>query len=96
MGYNESYIENMDSREGFSADEIEVYEAMADGQEEGYPCETCGGLCDGDFCSPGCAAAAEMEECLCEDDGQPSEYTEWQDLYGGDDAYDYGDCGMDG
>jgi len=24
-----------------------------------------------------------------EDDGQPTEYEEWQDLYGGDDAYDY-------
>ena len=23
------------------------------------------------------------------DDGQPTEYEEWQDLYGGDDAYDY-------
>jgi len=35
-----------------------------------------------------------------EDDGQPSEYTEWQDLYGGDDSYQYDgyDCdfGMDG
>jgi hypothetical protein len=24
-----------------------------------------------------------------EDDGQPSEYTEWQDYMGGDDSYDY-------
>lgn len=32
-----------------------------------------------------------------EDDGQPSEYDEWQDLYGGDD-WDHGqydDCGQD-
>lgn len=27
------------------------------------------------------------------DDGQPTEYEEWQDLYGGDDMYDYNnDC----
>jgi hypothetical protein len=24
----------------------------------------------------------------CEDDGQPSEYTEWQDVFGGDDAFE--------
>lgn len=29
-----------------------------------------------------------------EDDGQPDEYTEWQDLYGGDD-WDYGQCDCD-
>lgn len=30
-----------------------------------------------------------------EDDGQPDEYTEWQDYMGGDDSpYDY-DCGFD-
>ena len=32
------------------------------------------------------------EDFHCEDDGQPSEYDEWQDLYGGDDSiYDH-DC----
>lgn len=35
-----------------------------------------------------------------EDDGQPDEYTEWQDLYGGDDQFssydDDRDFGMDG
>jgi len=25
------------------------------------------------------------------DDGQPSEYDEWQDYYGGDDGWDHGD-----
>ena len=29
------------------------------------------------------------EYCDHEDDGQPDEYTEWQDLYGGDD-WDHG------
>jgi|TARA_R110000824_G_C14956282_1_gene651505 hypothetical protein len=29
----------------------------------------------------------------CEDDGQPSEYDEWQDHYGGDD-FDYGTYGQ--
>jgi len=28
-------------------------------------------------------------ESESEHDGQPTEYEEWQDLYGGDDAYDY-------
>ena len=28
-----------------------------------------------------------------EDDGQPTEYEEWQDLYGGDDAFQYDDVG---
>lgn len=32
------------------------------------------------------AMAGESES---EHDGQPTEYEEWQDLYGGDDAYDY-------
>jgi hypothetical protein len=37
---------------------------------------------------------AEAQDCdEYEDDGQPTEYEEWQDLYGGDD-YDHGqfDC----
>ena len=29
---------------------------------------------------------------LYEDDGQPSEYDEWQDLYGGDDSIYEHDC----
>lgn len=28
------------------------------------------------------------------DDGQPDEYTEWQDVYGGDD-WDHGQCEVD-
>jgi len=31
----------------------------------------------------------EMEEIEPEDDGQPTEYEEWQDFYGGDD-WDHG------
>jgi len=30
-----------------------------------------------------------VDGCDYEDDGQPDEYTEWQDLYGGDD-WDHG------
>jgi len=29
-----------------------------------------------------------------EDDGQPSEYTEWQDFMGGDEYYDHSENGM--
>ena len=32
------------------------------------------------------------EDFHCEDDGQPSEYDEWQDLYGGDDSIYEHDC----
>lgn len=39
--------------------------------------------------------ACENRDCGDEDDGQPDEYTEWQDLHGGDDwdhgQYDYAD-----
>lgn len=49
--------------------------------EEAYTCPLCEGFDDqcpncGDFVEP-------------EDDGQPSEYDEWQDVYGGDD-WDHG------
>lgn len=43
----------------------------------------------------------EREECSFDDDGQPTEYQEWQDYMGGDDwdhgqyAEDYGDWGRD-
>lgn len=96
----------VDSREGFSVNETEVYEAMAD-MGKGYPCHYCGKLCDEDFCSQNCEDA-QMYDDECdreheENDGQPSEYTEWQDLHGGDDnpadwvydGYDR-DFGMDG
>jgi hypothetical protein len=51
-------------------------------------CEECGERCDTTFCSEECEADAHT---LVEydDDGQPSEYEEWQDLYGGDD-WDHG------
>ena len=32
--------------------------------------------------------ANELSERFMEDDGQPSEYDEWQDVYGGDDAFE--------
>jgi succinate dehydrogenase/fumarate reductase flavoprotein subunit len=32
------------------------------------------------------------EDFHCEDDGQPSEYDEWQDYYGGDDSIYEHDC----
>ena len=47
------------------------------------------GICP--CCHEHCDAVAEEEEGYdeSENDGQPDEYTEWQDLYGGDD-YDHG------
>jgi len=40
----------------------------------------------------------EQEEPTCEDeddyDGQPDEYTEWQDYMGGDEYYDHSENGM--
>lgn len=69
---------------------------------EGYPCQECGELCDGQFCSERCyddahtgAGGIEPDEDGCpeemefEDDGQPTMYEEYQDLYGGDD-WDHG------
>ena len=35
---------------------------------------------------------SEDLDALVEDDGQPSEYDEWQDLYGGDDSIYEWDC----
>lgn len=70
----------------------------------GYPCEECGQLCDETFCSAECEADAHAGvDCQedfgdfdprddgmeYEDDGQPTEYEEWQDLHGGDD-WDHG------
>ena len=39
--------------------------------------------------SPDCDLITEEETDEWEDDGQPSEYDEWQDFYGGDD-WDHG------
>jgi len=40
---------------------------------------------------------ATWHECECEacteDDGQPSEYEEWQDYFGGDEYYDHSENG---
>lgn len=63
-----------------------------------YYCENCGcelrqdeGVFD-DLCDD-CYALTDDDDF--EDDGQPSEYEEWQDLYGGDDRYEYDDVGSD-
>lgn len=57
-------------------------------------CGTCGNelveivdeYTDGEFC-PECES--ESDSMYWEDDGQPDEYTEWQDYMGGDD-WDHG------
>ena len=55
-----------------------------------FECEECGYMdADPDIC-PAC----DGEGRCFEDDGQPTEYEEWQDVYGGDD-WDHGqfdDC----
>ena len=45
-------------------------------------------------CGFGCEFPEDDEDDEPEDDGQPSEWTEWQDVFGGDDnAFDHGgDC----
>ena len=43
---------------------------------------------ENDLVMPICDACADVD--VVEDDGQPSEYDEWQDYYGGDD-WDHGD-----
>lgn len=43
---------------------------------------------ENDLVMPTCDACAEVD-CDWEDDGQPSEYDEWQDYMGGDD-WDHG------
>jgi len=41
-----------------------------------------------DMAYNGSVAVVEVEDDLYEDDGQPSSYEEYQDLYGGDDAFE--------
>jgi hypothetical protein len=65
-----------DPQDGFSASELEAYEAEMDSL---YTDEN--DVEDGDY--------ADYDEYLDEYDGQPSEYDEWQDFYGGDD-WDHG------
>jgi len=65
---------NVDSREGFASDEEIAYEPTTADLEE---------MCD-------YFESLDMDELEDEEyDGQPDEYTEWQDLYGGDD-WDHG------
>jgi hypothetical protein len=49
-------------------------------------CEHIFDECENDLCQPTCDDCAAI---MLEDDGQPSEYEEWQDYMGGDD-WDYG------
>jgi hypothetical protein len=54
-------------------------------------CEICGTLADdrtNELVAVQCDNCAEVD-CDWEDDGQPSEYDEWQDYMGGDD-WDHG------
>jgi len=49
------------------------------------------GVCP--YCGGGEGWEADMDD---EDDGQPSEYDEWQDYMGGDEYYDHSEmCGYD-
>ena len=63
--------------------------------DNGFDCDfnmhTEGGRFDRDF--EDCDFDDDVDDVECEDDGQPSEYTEWQDYMGGDD-WDHGqyDC----
>jgi hypothetical protein len=70
--------ENIDSREAFTAEAQAAY---------GW------NLIEAD--EPSQADLDEMcdyfESLDFDDDGQHDEYTEWQDLYGGDDCYDHYD-----
>jgi len=82
------YREFRDSREGFDA----TIEAAMEAQEQGYyDAKYEAWLEDLE------ANYEDDDECECDDsyDGQPDEYTEWQDYMGGDDwdhgQYDNGD-----
>lgn len=55
-------------------------------------CDYCGeiSLCFNDNAGGTCCSACAEGDCdEVADDGQPDEYTEWQDVYGGDD-WNYG------
>lgn len=69
---------NIDSREGYSLEEQLAYEAyLADG----------GDVTDEDYEEMCDYFDSLEEECEYDEeyDGQPDEYTEWQDYMGGDD-----------
>ena len=82
-----TYREFIDSREAFTADELEAHNASQDiVTDDGPTDEDYDEMCD-------YFESLDMDELddeeLYDDDGQPDEYTEWQDLYGGDD-WDHG------
>jgi len=80
-----THREFVDSREGFSSDDLEAYVAepsQADLDAAEVPSEEDYAEMDAMF------KAMDLDDDY-EDDGQPDEYTEWQDLYGGDD-WDHG------
>ena len=60
------------------------------------PCRYCGGNCasDEDNACDGYSGDVDGLYASDEHDGQPDEYTEWQDYYGGDD-WDHGQYGED-
>jgi len=70
-----------DSREAFTAADEAEYNEYFDGTEVAV-CDEDEAPADGGY---------EEDESDYEDDGQPSEYDEWQDYMGGDD-WDHGQC----
>jgi hypothetical protein len=69
--------------------------ALADGVEKNFnlqpPVEQSEPWDDLNDCDTNDSIEIEIEDEY-EDDGQPSEYDEWQDLYGGDDSIYEHDC----
>jgi hypothetical protein len=80
-----SFPMQLDPTNDVHADAMADLEIEADnneGESEDDPCEGCEGAYDEGACY-GCSAT---EEDLDHDnEGQPDEYTEWQDVFGGDD-----------
>lgn len=84
---------NTDSREGYSAEEIQVLESLADLAATGTMESIEDGDCDvdADWIDP--SGGYEYDES--DFDGQPSEYDEWQDFMGGND-WDQGQWELEG
>jgi len=85
--------ETIDSREAFTAADEAEYNAYLDATDRPmyYDDAT---ECEYEFDYDYASAGADWSDDD-EDDGQPDEYTEWQDFMGGDD-WDHGqydDCG---
>jgi hypothetical protein len=75
---------DIDSREGFDAQAEAEYNAYLDACDDSFACAECGEeVANGEICD------CELEPYEDEFDGQPTEYEEWQDFYGGDD-WDHG------